>query len=240
MTGFENDFFIVISRAPNAKNGATQWNCQCKNCGGYCIKAKNNLLRDKSCGCLKNISISNTKRKDLTNQRFGLLTAIKYTGKTNKSRCAIWLCQCDCGNTIEVDSNNLNSLHTTSCGCINYSIGAKKINDILTLNKINFKTEFSIKELFAKSPEHPLRFDFAIFDINQSLIRLIEYDGIQHYKETWGVWKTKLTLEEQQQRDKLKNEYAFSHNIPLVRIPYWERDNITIEMIMGDQYLIHK
>lgn len=36
----------------------------------------------------------------------------------------------------------------------------------------------------------------------------------------------------------IKNEYALSHNIPLVRIPYWKRNSITLETIMGDQYLI--
>lgn len=41
-------------------------------------------------------------------------------------------------------------------------------------------------------------------------------------------------------RDNEKNEYALSHNIPLVRIPYWERDNITLDMLLGDQYLISK
>ena len=49
---------------------------------------------------------------------------------------------------------------------------------------------------------------------------------------TWGK------LETTQKRDKVKNDYALTHNIPLVRIPYWERDNITLDMIMGDQYLI--
>ena len=53
------------------------------------------------------------------------------------------------------------------------------------------------------------------------------------------MWNdTQDTLEQRQERDRIKNEYALSHNIPLVRIPYWERDNITLEMIMGDQYLI--
>ena len=33
-------------------------------------------------------------------------------------------------------------------------------------------------------------------------------------------------LELQQKRDNIKNEYAISHNIPLVRIPYWEQENI--------------
>ena len=35
------------------------------------------------------------------------------------------------------------------------------------------------------------------------------------------------------QNDILKDEYAIAHNIPLIRIPYWERDNISLEMLIG-------
>ena len=61
---------------------------------------------------------------------------------------------------------------------------------------------------------------------------MVEFDGEQHYKNI-ANWDS---LELQQKRDQIKNEYALSHNIPLVRIPYWERDNITLDMIMGEQY----
>jgi len=37
--------------------------------------------------------------------------------------------------------------------------------------------------------------------------------------------------------DSQKNKYALEHDIDLVRIPYWERDNINLNMILGDQYL---
>ena len=36
-----------------------------------------------------------------------------------------------------------------------------------------------------------------------------------------------------------KNQYAFDHNIPLVRIPYKERDNITLDLLLGDKYLLY-
>lgn len=75
------------------------------------------------------------------------------------------------------------------------------------------------------------RYDFVILK-NNTPIRLIEFDGEQHYKNI-ANWDS---LELQQKRDQIKNEYALSHNIPLVRIPYWERDNITLDMIMGEQY----
>lgn len=134
-------------------------------------------------------------------------------------------------------SNNLTSNHTQSCGCINYSIGAQNIAILLKNNDINFLIEYPIK--VKEDQEKPYRFDFAITDDSQNVIRFIEYDGEQHYKDTWSSWKNeKDSLLMRQYRDQLKNEYAKSHNIPLVRIPYWERDNITLDMIFGDKYLI--
>lgn len=238
LTGFENDYFKVISRAPNSKSKTTRWNCLCKACGEYCVKDTANLKIHKSCGCQKNSNIGKALRKDLTGQRFGNLVAINYAGKSNASGNAIWICRCDCGNICEVASNNLIAKHTTSCGCINYSIGAKMIEEILQNNNIKFYTEYSIKEIYFKNKDHPARFDFALYNDNNEIIRFIEYDGIQHYLTTWGVWAGHVTLEEQQRRDKIKNEYAISHNIPLVRIPYWERDNITLDLLLGDKYLI--
>jgi hypothetical protein len=35
-----------------------------------------------------------------------------------------------------------------------------------------------------------------------------------------------------------KNDYAKNKNIPLVRLPYTLGENITLEMIFGNQYLI--
>jgi hypothetical protein len=45
-------------------------------------------------------------------------------------------------------------------------------------------------------------------------------------------------LAQRQERDKIKNNYAISNNIDLVRIPYWKRDTMTIEMLLGNEYLI--
>jgi hypothetical protein len=73
-------------------------------------------------------------------------------------------------------------------------------------------------------------------DNNNKVVRLIEFDGIQHYQEI--QFFSQRNLSQTQEADNFKNEYALSHTIPLVRIPYWERDNITLEMIMGSQYEI--
>lgn len=54
---------------------------------------------------------------DHTGKVFGRLKAIKRVGSTPKGR-AIWLCECSCGNMKEIDSANLITGNTKSCGCL--------------------------------------------------------------------------------------------------------------------------
>lgn len=58
------------------------------------------------------------KRLNLINKRFGRLIVIKDSGKRNKSKRIIYVCKCDCGNTVEVDRQNLTKGDTKSCGCL--------------------------------------------------------------------------------------------------------------------------
>ena len=59
-----------------------------------------------------------SKVNDLTGKNFGKLTVIKYCG-SNKNGRALWLCQCECGNTKIILGNSLLSKLTFSCGCYN-------------------------------------------------------------------------------------------------------------------------
>lgn len=56
---------------------------------------------------------------DLTNQRFGRLVVIKrdFSPRKTTSTSARWVCECDCGNTVTVDSSSLRVGDTKSCGC---------------------------------------------------------------------------------------------------------------------------
>lgn len=60
------------------------------------------------------------KFKDLTGQKFGRLTALyRLHNVTSKRKRTYWLCICDCGNLTEVETGNLRSSNTNSCGCYN-------------------------------------------------------------------------------------------------------------------------
>ena len=95
-------------------------------------------------------------------------------------------------------------------------------------NNIIFKEEYTFDDLIGKN-NHRLRFDYAIFNKNNNLDFLLEFDGIQHYIND----STFFSNNEQVKRyDKIKDEYCKNHNIKLVRIPYYEMDIISYDYIM--------
>lgn len=65
------------------------------------------------------------KARDLTNQKFGLLTAIKRAESRNGH--TYWLCKCECGQEKEVQTSHLTCGYTTSCGC-QQTLGNDNVN----------------------------------------------------------------------------------------------------------------
>lgn len=57
------------------------------------------------------------RSKDLTGARFGHLTVLEKTDKTQDRYC-VWRCKCDCGREIEVNTKRLKNGIVTNCGCI--------------------------------------------------------------------------------------------------------------------------
>ena len=208
--------------------------CQCK-CGNTKQIRVNHLKNNAtlSCGCLYKEQTHN--KKNLIGQKFGLLTVIAANG-VNKHQLQLWLCQCDCGGTKIVSTNDLTSQKVRSCGCIKHSLGETLIKKCLSENNIPFKTEVTFNDLISSKGGHP-RYDFVIYNNFGEIKRLIEFDGEQHNspKDFFGGQES---FEQLQSNDILKNQYAKTHNIPLIRIPYTERDNISIDMLLGDKYLI--
>lgn len=57
------------------------------------------------------------RKRDLSNQRFGMLIALRPNGKDGKK--VLWFCRCDCGKEATVRGANLTASvrPITSCGC---------------------------------------------------------------------------------------------------------------------------
>ena len=178
-----------------------------------------NCSDDTICRKLKENGITPHKfYEDLTGKTIGELYVL---GKSKKSgRKIFWDCQCSCGNLITVVGDSLRQNRTTSCGCIK-SKGERKIAEILTKNNIIFSTQFAFNDL--KSEYHNLKykFDFAIYDNNNNLKYLIEYDGEQHFEKNINLgWITQEIFLKVKNRDEVKNQYCIQNKIPLIRIPY--------------------
>ena len=172
---------------------------------------------------------------DLINQRFGFLTVIEKDPQRGSNGEVKWICQCDCGNIVSVRGGNLkrkDENRTISCGCYHMPLGELEIKNLLDENNISYSQQKHFNSLPRK------HFDFAIYDEKGQLSRLIEFDGEQHFSYTNKFWNTKEHFELTQKRDQEKNEWCKKNNIPLVRIPYWERNKINLEMILGNEYLI--
>ena len=81
---------------------------------------------------------------DMVGQVFGKLTVIQRAPKRNDvvNRCYHYICQCNCGKTIEVNGNALRTGHTLSCGCSR--IGTTIID--LTRKKFGYLTALYLEK----------------------------------------------------------------------------------------------
>ena len=90
------------------------------------------------------------KALDLTNQKFGKLTAIEKL--PNKNGKTYWLCKCDCGNYTQVQTSHLTTKKIQSCGCL-HKVPEKhtilsNISDEDFINIVN--NSFTYKEIVFK------------------------------------------------------------------------------------------
>ena len=239
LTGQKFGRLTVLYKDNNRKtNSGSYWICKC-DCGKIKSVKSSSLRRGEiqSCGCYRNEQSKIAKEEmglvdNLTGQKFGFLTVLKKDPVRANGGAVKWICQCKCGNIVSVRGASLKDKtenRTVSCGCAHLPIGELQIKEILDINNISYSQQQS----FSSLPNR--RFDFCIFDENNQILRLIEFDGEFHYIDKNYL---KDNLNTRQQRDIDKNNWCQENNIPLVRIPYWERDKITLEMILGDQYLI--
>ena len=226
----------VIERANKTKKSPSDrnvyWICQC-DCGNLTITSAKYLRsgHTSSCGC----SRGDAKALDLTEQKFGMLTAkCVDREKTNSMTGRYWLCKCECGNITSVRTSHLTSGLIQTCGCQKMSHGELKIRDILLQNSISFEQEKTFSDCKNSKTNKSFRYDFFV-----DKKYLIEFHGIQHYQDRDSEIFTD-TLEEIQERDAQKIKWAKENNIPLIVIPYSKYNTLSLEdlLLETSQFLI--
>lgn len=212
--------------------------CECIKCGKQYYKRPVELLNGKgnSCRCQTNKATSQ-RNKEKSSVKVGniynnivVLEDLGFRTQTRGRKESWYRCKCLLCGREDYEINGTNVKNVKSCGCQN-SLGENLIEQILKQNNINYSKEYSFKDLYDKSPNHPLRFDFAIFDIHNQLKALIEFDGRQHTKGPEGKWCEKTSLQEIQYKDKLKDDYCKKQKLNLIRISYKEISKISLNYL---------
>nr|DAU16926.1 MAG TPA: restriction enzyme [Caudoviricetes sp.] len=136
--------------------------------------------------------------------------------------------KCDKGHVYTSNFDNFQQGHR--CIICNSSNGNKKVENILKKLKINYIVEYKFENCKFK---RQLPFDFYLPDYNLC----IEYDGVQHFEivKHFGGFDDFIT---RKIKDTIKNVYCNENNIKLIRIPYWDFDNI--ENIIINKLKINK
>ena len=133
------------------KNGAVIWECKC-DCKSENIVYRTTyqlkrVTRNLHCGCQNTtaVKLKSGQIADITNQKFGRLTALRPTDK-RIDRAVIWECKCSCGK--KGIYRALDSLRDSgerqSCGCWLSEIS--KENNEIVFNYIDGTRIESIKD----------------------------------------------------------------------------------------------
>jgi very-short-patch-repair endonuclease len=194
--------------------------CTCLIHGEFEIRVSG-LLKNKNCWKCKGTQPQKgdlnwflEKSKQIHNGYYDYSKSIYTTGK-NK---LIIICPIH-GEFLQSASAHMSGQGCPSC---KMSKGEKLIRSWLLRNKINFKPQHNFDDFKRRY------YDFYLPDYNIC----IEYDGELHYmspKRLGGEEK----LKQRQLIDKIKTEYCKRNNIKLIRIPYFEINNINTILERG-------
>ena len=132
LTGRRFGRLVVIKRLEVSQSNRQSifWLCKC-DCGNEKIVNKAELISShtRSCGCLRKENSKSKTFIDITNKKFGKLTAIEIISR-NKRGSIEWRCICDCGNEKIVLGQNLRNGEVKSCGCLKKSQRAYNFLDL--------------------------------------------------------------------------------------------------------------
>lgn len=198
------------------------WGCKCDKCGTISSFNASSLVNGNNslCECELHKYLYNYPIGSKVNgvKILDILTIPK------KEKGIIWQCECPfCGDMFVRDPNSIVTGHCNSCGCLSLSKGEAIIENFLLDLQQKFSIIYNMQYFFEDLKDKGyLYFDFRVVGNGKEV--LIEFDGEQHEKPNIPNVRDKeealQIFQGIQRRDKMKNEYAISHKIPLLRIKY--------------------
>ena len=199
-------------------NSKTKIDVHCNICNYKWKSTPNSLLRKRGCSkCSKYLKKTNEQFiLEMKNIHPDIEVLEKYTNNHTRIKCHCKIC----GNDFDQTPHALIDAKSgcTFCSKSNTK-GEIAVRNWLMNNNMIFIKQKSFKGCKNKQS---LLFDFYLPKYNMA----IEYDGKQHF-EPIKHYGGDIAFAELKKRDEIKNEYCKANNITLLRIPYWEYDNIS-------------
>lgn len=215
-----NGEYELLSSYENMK---TKIKIKHNKCGCIFEMLPSMFLLGQGCPKCKNLKTTKTHSRfieevnEIYGNKFTVLSRYVNSYTKIKIKCN------KCGYISEKTPNSLlkgdGCINCTPC---NTSKGVIKIEKYLDDKGIKYLKEYTFDD--CKDKGH-LRFDFAIFDKNNSLYCLIEFDGEQHFRYT-KFFGNKERFYDLKVKDAIKNQYCKNNKIKLVRIYFRDEKNI--------------
>lgn len=191
------------------KETHTYYTIKCKKCGHERTSTLKNLIRHLDCGCITNVKRLRTPEEFLQEvNEYSDLGEYELVSEYKNQTTPVLL-RHNCGFIWRVRPGDIIHGRSQCPRCRRkQSKGEIMISNILNDLNIQYEQEKRLNN-------SRQRFDFY-FEL-KNVKYAIEYNGVQHYKETSFF---SASLAEQQKRDATKKAYCEENNIKLIIIPY--------------------
>lgn len=187
-----------------------------EDCGREFDMLCGDLLQGKSCRycagkLLKTTEQFKNELYDLYGNEYSLI------GEYKNAKTKVHIRHNVCGYEWDVIPGSI--IKRRTCPCCNKSCGEKELENFAIHNRLNYKTQETFNGCFRNDF---LKFDMSIYDDNNELLCLVEFDGSTHFEiSRFGNISEKqaiLNLQDQKERDKIKDDFCKTNHIMLLRL----------------------
>lgn len=110
------------------------------------------------------------------------------------------------------------------CPICNMGFNEKVVWDYFKNMQCNIQIQYTFDDLIGENNEK-LKYDFAVLDANDNLVYLVEVDDEEHKDRHFGNSPRQVQRQKAIERDRIKDNYCKTHNIPLYRMEVPFRGN---------------